>query len=126
MGMVAASRTTHGGVGGGVLWGGRSRLRVALSGVGVLTEDGAGGRAELLAQFHVVPGARAGWSVYGTGGVGYLSAAGLRGTAFLALGVGVERHPGGTRSGFVEVGLGRGVRVAVGIRFRRRPSGSRS
>ena len=119
-GLVAGSRSTHGGVGFGAVWGGLRRVRIAPSLTAVMSGDGVGARAEVHAQFHILPGRRPTWSIYGTGGAGYLSAAGLRGSPFIVTGMGIERRPAGTRSEYLEVGLGRGLRIALGVRFRRR------
>lgn len=74
------------------------------------------GRGELAAHFLLNPNAPRGLAWYGGGGV-----AGTIGEAeavrMLVL-VGVDQRPGGARGWFAELGLGGGVRVAAGWRWR--------
>lgn len=93
------------------------RARVALlTGLG-----GSGGelawRGELLGQFLLDPVKRDGWGMYAGGGVA--AVAGRVDRGYLVLVIGVETAPGARRGWSAEVGVGGGVRIAVGYRWRR-------
>lgn len=109
--------------GGGVVAlrpGGRLRLQLAgLAG----DADGLTLRGELSGQFLLAPSR--------TGGVGSYGFAGVAGTAgptdagYLLLGLGVEADPGGRHGWWIEAGVGGGVRIALGWRWRRLGAGVR-
>jgi hypothetical protein len=78
-------------------------------------------RLEATAQFLVMPGARSGVSPYGGVGLSYLGARPYRGAGALVVLVGVEAAPGRQRGWFGEAGLGGGLRLRLGYRWRRLP-----
>lgn len=99
----------------------RIRFAGALAGLADLgPREGAIGRAELLAQFHLSPYERSGWGLYAGGGLAYVVQEGQSGAARLLMTLGAERSPGAPRSLFVEAGLGGGWRLVVGMRWRPR------
>jgi hypothetical protein len=119
LGVVALSTLDHptyfaGGVYAALRPGGN--LRVAL----IAVPGGAGGetvaRGELLAHFILNPRRLQGPGLYGLGGVAGVTGAGTR--AYLVLGAGLEAAPAGRRGWAVEAGVGGGVRLTVGYRWR--------
>ena len=114
------SRPLFGGAGVGYAWRDARRTRVlgALA-VGAIDGGGVAGRADLAWNFLLDPAKRAGSAVYGGGGLTVQAGAG-RVTPYLLLVVGVENHPGGRGGSYVELGVGGGVRAAVGYRWRKR------
>ena len=96
----------------------RNRWQGALA-VGFLGGGGSGARAEFAYHFLLDPRKRLGSAVYGGGGLTALFAGG-RITPYVLLVVGVENAPGGAGGSFVEIGVGGGVRLAVGYRWRKR------
>lgn len=100
------------------------RVRIALTaGAGVADGDAAG-RGELLGHFLLNPAGRRGAGVYAGGGI-----AGVVGPVddgYLVLLVGVEARPGARSGWAVELGVGGGVRIAIGYRWRRHPRPRRS
>jgi len=99
--------------------GGEGRMAL-LAAVG--SADGhAAVRLEATAQFLVMPGAKRGLSPYGGVGLAYLGARPYRGAGALVVLVGVEAAPGRPRGWFGEVGLGGGLRLRMGYRWRRLP-----
>lgn len=96
----------------------RTAPRTRLGGVvaGGLAGERAAARGELAAHFLLNPHAAEGVGWYAGGGVaGTLGAA--EGVWLVAV-LGVEARPGGRRGWFVEGGVGGGVRVAAGWRWR--------
>jgi hypothetical protein len=77
-----------------------------------LNDARASARADVLARFAPAPVNRNAWSAYASGGVGGLFERGARGRAVLVLLVGARG-----RRGFVEAGLGGGLRVGAGLRL---------
>jgi len=55
------------------------------------------------------------------GGLAFFGAEGERGAGYLTAQVGVEAAPGRRRGWYAELGLGGGVRLSLGRRFRRFP-----
>ncbi len=96
---------------------GRTRIQFAAA---AGAEDGAGaaGRVEAVWHFLLDPYRRQGTGVYGGGGLAL--AIDHDGTVRPALEVvlGAESAPWSPRSTFIEAGFGRGVRVALGMRWR--------
>jgi hypothetical protein len=93
--------------------GGRTRFTLAAT-PGVIEEEFTL-RGESTAQFMLNPASRK-RGFYAGGGI-----AGLTGAvdeAYLLLVLGVESQPGGTSGWALEVGIGGGVRVLVGYRWR--------
>lgn len=97
----------------------RGRSRIALSLSGGTTGDVAAGRAEVLFSYHVNPYARRGVTPYVFGG-GAVLATSANHREYLVLGAGVETTPGRRWGLFLEGGVGGGLRIAGGIRIRRR------
>ena len=96
---------------------GRTRLSLSL---GAGSSDGRlAVRGELLGHFLLSPAARRKPGFYLAGGI-----AGVGGTVdrgYLVLTAGVEQSPGGASGWAVEAGVGGGVRVSLGYRWRRFP-----
>jgi len=98
----------------GALWAGR-RTRVATT-IGAGVQEGAfAWRVEGLAHFHLNPEA-SGLGLYGGGGLAL--AGGVRTQGYLVLLLGAETSPRGPRGWAFEIGVGGGVRLAVGYRWR--------
>lgn len=91
-----------------------------LAAVGVLGRR-AGLRLEAAAQIIVNPSGRGGAGLYAGAGVAWQSARGMRGSGYVTALVGLESAPGARRGWYAEVGLGGGVRLALGLRWRRFP-----
>lgn len=105
-------------VGGGLAlaWRTTSRFTVE-AGAGAGVEEGAlTGRGEAVVGFHLDPFRMRGVSPYAGGGVA-LAARSDATAEYLMVVLGVESRPGRWRGWFVELGLGGGVRVAVGVRL---------
>jgi hypothetical protein len=87
---------------------------------GLVAAGVAGGkvalRAELAGHFLLNPNTVSGWSLYGGGGLAF-SRGRARGEHILVM-VGVESRAGATRGWVLAAGLGGGVRVGVGWRWR--------
>ena len=116
-GDVRGCRFLGGGLYGGLRFGPRSRITATLNG-GDLSGRAAV-RAELAGHFLLSPrNARRG--LYGGGGL-----AGVFGRhvtqGYVMLLLGLESHPGGPGGWVVEAGLGGGVRLQAGYRWRSRP-----
>ena len=73
------------------------------------------------AQLLLRPGDRSGPEPYGGLGLAFFGAEGERGAGYLTAQVGVEAAPGRRRGWYAELGLGGGVRLSLGRRFRRFP-----
>ena len=97
------------------------RTRVS-AGLGAGVSDGrAAWRGELLAHFLLNPTRHRGVGVYGAGGIAAVG--GPVDQGYLVLTLGLEARPGEHSGWFVEAGVGGGVRVAAGVRWRRWPPG---
>ena len=97
------------------------RTRFALSaGAGVGEGGATAGRAELAVHFLLNPRARTGLAAY-VGGGAAVADAGDGANGYLVLLAGLERSPGSRSGWFLEAGLGGGMRVAAGWRWRRFP-----
>jgi len=94
--------------------GGRTRFTIAAS-PGVIQEEFAL-RGEGTAQFLLNPGSRR-RGFYAGGGIAGL--AGPVDEAYLLVVLGLETSPGGRSGWVVETGIGGGVRLLVGYRWRR-------
>ncbi len=92
--------------------------RAALSVAGGGLDGEAGLRIEATGQFLVLPGARTGVSPYAGLGVAYMGAPHYRGTGALVALIGIEAPEGRRHGWFVELGLGGGVRLRTGYRWR--------
>ncbi|HSE67529.1 MAG TPA: hypothetical protein VLB12_11110 [Gemmatimonadales bacterium] len=98
----------------------RARLAVTLA-AGTADGDMAF-RGELLAHFLLSPQAKHGVGFYALGGA---AVADLQSTGdtegYMVLGLGVESRPGARSGWALEAGIGGGLRIAVGYRWRRLP-----
>lgn len=115
-----ASRPRFGGAGAAIAWrdASRTRWQVAAT-VGALDGHGLAARADVAYHFLLDPAKRRGSAVYGGAGLSALAGNG-RLTPYVLIVLGVENAPGGNGGSFVEVGVGGGVRAAVGYRWRKR------
>jgi hypothetical protein len=102
--------------------GGQGRLAVTAAGGSY--EHALGVRCEATAQFLLSPGERSGAGPYAGLGLAFVGGEGARGASYLTALVGVESAPAARAGWYGELGLGGGVRVAVGRRFRHFPPGS--
>ncbi len=110
--------------------------RVGLAGAGGWQDGSMALRVETRAQFLLLPPGLAGvggGGGSGTGGgrtAGYYAGLGLafagaerrHGAAYLTAVIGIESAPWRARGMYAEVGLGGGVRLAAGVRWRRVPA----
>lgn len=81
----------------------------------------AAARVEGTAQIIVNPSGRGGAGLYAGAGVAWQGARGMRGGGYITAIVGLESAPGARRGWHAEIGLGGGVRLALGLRWRRFP-----
>jgi hypothetical protein len=117
--VAVATRPAFYGAGFGLGWRDEQRDRIAPAiALGAFGDGRFGARADLSYQFLLDPGKRSGSAIYGGGG---LTVAMERGhvAPYLLLVLGVENAPGGGGGSFLEVGVGGGVRLAVGYRWRK-------
>ena len=82
-------------------------------------ERALGVRLEATAQFLLRPGERSGVGPYGALGLAFVGSEGARGASYLTALLGVDQGPGARAGWYAELGLGGGVRLALGRRFRR-------
>jgi len=85
-------------------------------------ERALGVRLEATAQFLLRPLERGGVGPYGGLGLAFVGSEGRRGASYLTALLGVDQEPGARAGWYAELGLGGGVRLALGRRFRRFPS----
>lgn len=123
LGTWATSSFVGGGF--GVAWRAAGRERVALS-LTAGSRDGAlAGRGELLAAYYLSPTSLRGLSLYGAAGIAVQAVRNVAGgwsgpQGDLVLVAGIESRPGAGSGWFVEGGVGGGVRMALGLRWRHR------
>jgi hypothetical protein len=106
-------------VGGGIGYAVRPPGRVRFALVGSLgdLEGVAAGRAEALISFHLNAGRARGFTPYGAAGIAaVITRPATRG--YLELVLGMEQRPGRRSGFFAEAGVGGGLRIAAGYRFR--------
>jgi hypothetical protein len=103
---------------GGVYGGVRTtrRTRIAFTAAAGSAGGAFVARGELLGHFLLSPASRT-VGLYGGGGLAGLAGDGGE-EGFLVLLIGLEHAPGGPSGWYVEGGLGGGVRVAAGYRWR--------
>ena len=99
------------------------QTRVAITAAAGADAGAAALRVGVSAEFVLQPGALRGESPYGGLGVSFVGVEGAPGSGYLTAVLGVESAPARPRGWYVEAGLGGGVRVAAGIRWRRLPPG---
>ena len=78
-------------------------------------------RVEGSVQLIVNPSGRGGAGLYAGAGLAWQGAQGVRGAGYVTALVGLESGPGSPRGWFAEMGLGGGLRVALGMRWRKFP-----
>lgn len=100
--------------------GGQGRFTLALAGGDY--ERTLGVRLDGSAQFLLRPGERSGVGPYAGLGLAFVGAEGWRGAGYVTALLGIEAAPGRGQGWYAELGLGGGVRLAVGQRFRRFPT----
>ncbi len=118
--VAVASRPGLYAAGVGLAWRNDGRLRIAPSvAMGAYGDGRFGGRADLAVHFLLDPWKQSGAAVYGGGGFSLaMGDTRSRTAAYAMLVIGVESAPGGRGGSFVELGVGGGVRLAVGYRWR--------
>jgi hypothetical protein len=79
-------------------------------------------RLEATAQLLLRPDDRRGRGPYAGLGLAFVGTQATHGTGYLTALVGMESAPGGRAGWYAEIGLGGGVRVALGRRWRRFPA----
>jgi hypothetical protein len=84
-------------------------------------EGALGVRVAADAHLLLRPGERVGPGPYGGLGLAFVGAEGARGAGYLTALLGVEAAPGRRQGWYAELGLGGGVRLSLGRRFRRFP-----
>lgn len=110
-----------------VLWGGgvygavRTSPRVRIAATVAAGEAGGAvaGRGELVGHFLLNPTNRAGAGAYAGGGVA--GVIGPNDQGYLVLLLGIEGSPGARAGWALELGVGAGLRIAAGYRWRRFP-----
>lgn len=124
-GVGAFAKPEFAGVGAGTSWRDRRRSRLGFTAFVGSADGEVAGRGELAFHFLLDPAQREGGAVYGGSGIAVAVArdGGLR--PFVLVVVGAENAPGGRRGSFVEFGFGGGVRLAVGMRWRKQNAPSR-
>jgi hypothetical protein len=85
-------------------------------------EGALGVRLEATAQFLLRPLERDGVGPYGGLGLAFVGSEGARGASYLTALLGIDQGPGARAGWYAELGLGGGVRLALGRRLRRFPS----
>jgi hypothetical protein len=116
-GLAAASQPAFYGAGFGLAWRDDQRTRIAPAlAVGALGDGRLGARADLAIHFLLDPWKRSGTAIYGGGGLSLAMGEG-RANGYVMLVLGAENAPGGRGGSFVEIGVGGGVRLAIGYRW---------
>lgn len=120
-GTAVVSRPSFAGAGLGLAWRDNMRTRLGVAGaVGVEAGNDLAGRVEGMWHFLLDPYRRSGSAVYGGAGLALSFAGDGRVHPALQLVFGAENAPAAGRGAFIEVGVGRGARVALGMRWRKR------
>lgn len=117
--VTVLSRPAFYGAGFGLGWRNDQRDRIAPAlAVGGFGDGKLGLRADLAYHFLLDPAKAAGAAVYGGGGLSVVARSG-RVVPYVLLVLGVEGAPGGGGGLFAEAGVGGGVRLAIGYRWRK-------
>lgn len=98
------------------------QTRFALTVAGGDYDRRVGVRAEATAQFLLRPGDRRAAGPYAGLGLAFVGAESARGAGYVTAALGVESAPGAAKGWYAELGLGGGVRLSVGRRWRRFPA----
>jgi hypothetical protein len=118
-GLAVASQPALYAAGVGLAWRDNQRSRIAPAlALGALGSGRFGARADLAIHFLLDPYKREGTAIYGGGGLTAWVAGG-RVTPYALLVLGAEKAPGGAGGSFIEIGVGGGVRLAIGYRWRK-------
>ncbi|MEO8139623.1 MAG: hypothetical protein ABI742_08260 [Gemmatimonadota bacterium] len=104
--------------GGGISLGLRpgGSIRIVLTATPGVLRNRIAARGELLAELMLTPAKRRGVGIYGLAGVA--GQVGRRDAGRLVLGLGIEGAPAAGSGWHLEAGLGGGVRIAAGWRWR--------
>lgn len=111
---LASPAFTGGGVSLGLRPGGATRLVLTL--LPGIQRSRVAGRGEFLGQLMLAPGKTHGVGFYGLAGIA--GQVGRRDSGWLVLGLGMERAPAAKSGWHIEAGIGGGMRIAVGWRWR--------
>lgn len=114
LGVFAAEPFVAGGL--ALAWRTTPRFTVEVGAAAGAQAQGLMGRGEALVAFHLDPFRTRGVSPYAGGGVAADVRAGAT-AEYLVVLLGVESRPGRRRGWFAELGLGGGLRVALGARL---------
>jgi hypothetical protein len=106
-----------GGLYGALRTSGRTRFSAFLG--GGVSDGNFAWRGEALGYFLLSPDRRQGWGPYIAGGIAVLGGPVDRG--YIVLTLGVEERPRSSSGWAAEVGIGGGVRIGVGYRWRHFP-----
>lgn len=117
LGVVTGAEFVGGGM--GVAWRTAGRLRLGAALAGGTAEGAAALRGEAALSYHVNPVKRRGVAPYVAGGVA-ITATDATSLEYVLLVIGLEARPGRGAGWFVEAGAAGGLRVAGGVRLRRR------
>ncbi len=104
-------------------WRAGGQGRLAVTAAGGSYEQALGLRCEATAQFLLRPGERSGAGPYAGLGLAFVGSESARGASYLTALLGLESAPAARAGWYAELGLGGGVRLAFGRRFRRFPPG---
>jgi hypothetical protein len=99
-----------------VAWRPGGRTRLALLAAAGARDGSLAARGEALLHYLIAPNRRRGLGFYGLGGLAGVTGRGD--AAYLVLGLGVESAPGGRSGWMLEGGVGGGVRLSAGWRYR--------
>lgn len=113
--ITEGAATTHLGVGVARRMSRNVGMQVVIGAGATTSGDGdtlGSGRADVLARFAPAPANANAWAAYASAGAGAIVRRESKGSAVLVVLLGVQK-----RRGFVEGGLGGGVRVGAGVRF---------
>jgi hypothetical protein len=94
-----------------------ARTRVSASIAAGVSDGDLAWRAEGLGHFLLSPERQHGWGAYFAGGVAVVGGPVDRG--YIVLTLGAESRPGGSSGWVAELGVGGGLRAALGYRWRR-------
>jgi len=121
-GVAALARRQFWGAGLGIARRVSGQTRFGLGAAGGSLSSDAALRLEATGQFLVSPAVRSGVGLYGGAGIAWQGGNRTPGAGYLTLLVGVESAPGRRSGWYAELGLGGGVRMAAGWRWRRFPA----